>query len=64
MRKCSLLTLTALMALPWLLPAAATAYQVGDTTADWTLLDAWQETSHRLYDYRGKVILVTLFRDT
>ncbi len=44
--------------------SAASAYQVGDITDDWTVLDAWEEVSHRLYDYRGKLVLVNLFRDT
>lgn len=47
-----------------LLPATALAYQVGDTTEDWTLTGAYKEVSHRLLDYRGKLILMNLFRDS
>ncbi len=41
----------------------AGAYELGDLTDDWTLLDPYG-TSYRLYDYEGKLVLVNLFKDT
>jgi hypothetical protein len=47
-----------------LLVPSALAYEVGDTTFDWTMWEGWQEINYRLYDYQGKLVLVNLFSDT
>ena len=47
-----------------LVPLLLVAYEVGDTTDDWSMWDGWQEVNYRLYDYRGKLVLVNLFKDT
>ncbi|KPJ52389.1 hypothetical protein AMJ39_07955 [candidate division TA06 bacterium DG_24] len=45
-------------------PAPALAYNIGDTTVNWTMLDGSQTISHNLYDYQGKLVLVNLFSTT
>ena len=43
---------------------SAHAYEVGDTTDDWEMWNAWQDIHYRLYDYEGKLVLVNLWKDT
>jgi hypothetical protein len=42
----------------------ALAYELGDTTDDWSMWEGWQEINYRLYDYQGKLVLVNLWKDT
>jgi hypothetical protein len=54
---------TALLAVTLIatLPAPASAYNLGDTTPNWTMLEGRQQISYNLYDYRGKIVLVNCF---
>jgi len=42
------------------LPAAYSAYQVGDAVVDFTLPDG-HGVPHSLYDYRGQIILLNFW---
>lgn len=54
---------SAILLLALLFPMWSAAYEVGDLTDDWILLDPYG-TSYSLYDYEGKIVLVNLFKDT
>jgi hypothetical protein len=44
--------------------APASGYVLGETTANWTMLDGSQTVSYQLYDYRGKLVVVNLYSTT
>jgi hypothetical protein len=49
-------TLCALFLIPM-----GVAFELGDTTPNWSMWEGWEEINYGLYDYQGKIVLVNLF---